>query len=475
VRRLAALSVVAALGLLLATLLTSSAASGLQEPPPPPPTSADVDEPDPRRPEVRFFDPRLIGPGWLRFEGAVDSFSPSNPLEAPVLNAVKVVAGFNHSCVLTDAGGVRCWGDNYFGQLGDGTRTFRMTPVDVVGLTSGVLDISSSHNHTCALTEATGVRCWGYNVHGELGNGSTSNSLVPVDAYGLQSGVAGISAGGFHTCVIMWNGGLKCWGANWHGQVGDDSIHDRYTPVDVVELTSGTIGLTTGKFHTCAVKTNRQVKCWGYNEFGQQGNGSTVDNHIPRKVIGLGDGVRAVYAGGLHTCAWTLEDKIKCWGDNSVGQLGMGGIEMATVPQRVDGLTGLIVDMSLGGFHTCSVTIDGGMKCWGNNWAGQLGNTGTTNSSWPTDVVYLPGWINSAASGDSHTCATTVDGIAVCWGSNGIGQLGIATSGISPDPQNVIGLNGQISDASGGAQHACALTNSGGIQCWGNLLTGSAP
>ena len=463
--KLTVLRAAAALGLLLATFLAATSAFGLEEPPPPPPV---VEEPDPRRPDGAFFDPRLIGPGWLEFEGAIDAFSPRSPLEAPVLNAVKVVAGFNHSCALTDVGGVRCWGDNYFGQLGDGTRTYRTTPVDVVGLTSGVLDISSSHNHTCALTAATGVRCWGYNQHGELGNGSQINSLVPVDVFGLQSGVARISAGGFHTCVTMWNGGLKCWGANWHGQVGDGSIHDRYTPVDVVELTSGTIGLTTGKFHTCAVKENRQVKCWGYNQFGQQGNGSTVDNHIPRKVIGLGEGTREVYAGGLHTCAWTLDDKIKCWGDNSAGQLGVGGIEKSTVPQRVDGLTGLIVGMSLGGLHTCGITIDGGLKCWGNNWGGQLGNTGTTDSSWPTDVVYLPGWINSVSAGDSHTCATSVEGLALCWGSNGIGQLGIAASGLSTEPQDVTNLSGAIASASGGSSHACALTSSGGIQCWGN-------
>jgi alpha-tubulin suppressor-like RCC1 family protein len=237
----------------------------------------------------------------------------------------------------------------------------------------------------------------------------------------------------------------------------------------VVDMSSGTLGLTTGKFHTCAIIQNRNVKCWGYNQFGQQGNGSTADNHIPKKAIALGAGVLSIYAGGLHTCALTMDDKVKCWGDNSEGQLGVGpGIDKSTVPIKVGSLDNIVVGMSLGAFHSCADIINGGLKCWGDNWAGQLGNNTNLDSPWPSDVVNLSEAIYSVAGGDSHTCAATATGKVLCWGSNNIGQLGNAMSAQSLTPVDVVGLGASISKGAAGAMHACVLTAAGGVKCWGN-------
>jgi alpha-tubulin suppressor-like RCC1 family protein len=301
--------------------------------------------------------------------------------------AISVGAG-GHVCALTAQGGVKCWGLNINGQLGNGTTTSSSTPVDVLGLTSGVAAIAAGYLHSCALTIAGAVKCWGINDTGQLGNGTLTNSSTPVDVVGLGSGVAAVDANGAGSCAITSAGGLKCWGANDHGQLGNGTTTNSSTPVDVSGLTSGVIAVNGGGSHTCALVTGGTVMCWGPNQYGELGNGKTTDSSVPVSVVGL-KGVLAVATGGYYqTCALTAAGGVKCWGYNIYGAVGDGTTENRSTPVDVHGLSsGVIAITSHGAEHSCAVLTNGGVKCWGGNESGQLGNGTTVQSLVPVDVV----------------------------------------------------------------------------------------
>jgi hypothetical protein len=186
---------------------------------------------------------------------------------------------------LTSSGGVKCWGWNSDGQLGDGTRNEQHTPSDVIGLSTGVIAIVAKDHHTCAVLNTGGVKCWG--DAGELGNGTIDDHLTPVDMIGLSSGIIGLATGASHTCALTNEGGVKCWGDNYYGELGDGTSQWSIPPVDVLGLSSGITALTAGMFHTCALTIGGGVKCWGWNQKGQLGDGTRTDRHSPVYVVGL--------------------------------------------------------------------------------------------------------------------------------------------------------------------------------------------
>lgn len=248
--------------------------------------------------------------------------------------AASVEVGANFSCVVTTAGGAKCWGDNHVNQIGDGTATTRPSPTDVSGLTSGVAAISAGVYHTCALTTSGGAKCWGLNMYGRVGDGTTTNRTTPVDVTGLTSGVASIVAGQTHTCAVT-TGGAKCWGFNNAGRLGDGTTTNRSTPVDVTGLTSGVASISGGDRQTCAVTTGGGVQCWGFNGYGQLGDGSNTDRSTPVAVDGLTSGVASVSGGSSHTCALTTNGSVKCWGANYNGELGDGTTTNSNEPVDV--------------------------------------------------------------------------------------------------------------------------------------------
>jgi alpha-tubulin suppressor-like RCC1 family protein len=284
--------------------------------------------------------------------------------------------------------------------LGDGTWENKNTPVNVVGLSSGVQDIAAGEGHTCALTMGGGVKCWGDNYEGRLGDGTWEGKNTPVDVAGLGSGVQAITTGFAHTCALTTTG-VKCWGANKYGQVGDGTSGEGNTksmPVDVVGLSSGVKAIAAGGAHTCALTTAGGVKCWGSNSGGQVGHGTSGYGNIsstPVDVVGLGSGMKAIAVGGYHSCALTTGDGVKCWGENLYGQVGDGtsGWDnyIKSTPLEVVGLGSGVQGITGGGFHTCALTSTDGIKCWGGNGAGQLGDGTTEDKSTPTDVVGLGG------------------------------------------------------------------------------------
>lgn len=293
------------------------------------------------------------------------------------------------ACALLDSGGVKCWGTNY-GNLGDGTRIDRFTPVDVVGLDRGVAALSVGGGFACALLDFGDVKCWGYNMNGELADGTTVNvQLTPVDVVGLGRPVVALAASQYHTCAVLDTGGVKCWGYNWGNQFGGGT-RGIFPPVDVDGLDHGVVGLSAGHDYTCAVLDTGGVKCWGANDRGQLGDGTTVNRWAPVDVVGLDHGVVSVTGRIEHTCALLDSGDVKCWGHNTNAQLGDGTLTDRLSPVEVDWGAGAFkaVEITAGGGHTCALLDTGEARCWGANYEGQLGIATTTKLEYHPRQVY---------------------------------------------------------------------------------------
>lgn len=360
-----------------------------------------------------------------------------------------ISVGYYHTCGLTASGGVKCWGYNGSGALGDGTTTDSLIPVDVVTSAvdptplTGVKSISSGIEHTCALTELGKVYCWGYNYDGQLGNGESgdlANSSFPVSVLNLTEGASSISLGSNHTCTLTSLGGVKCWGYNFFGQSGDGSVVDfNPVPVEVKGLTSGVKKLFATKAeNSCALTSSGDLKCWGFNGDGQIGDGTRTDRREPVDVVTLTDKITSLSSGSGHMCALTVSGGVKCWGDNRSGQLGDGTIISSLVPVDVVGLESNVISLFTGWNNNCVVTSSGEIKCWGDNYHGELGNGEIeTNYLIPVKVGDV-GSGTVSISLDDHSCYVTSSGLAKCSGYNYNGQLGNGLTEDSSVPVNVI-------------------------------------
>ena len=383
-----------------------------------------------------------------RLSGVAAPPSSSSSAVVATGNAVAVAAGYNHTCAITRAGGLKCWGSNSHGQLGNGSTVDSSVPIDVSGLASGVIAIAAGYEHTCALTNAGGVKCWGNNLNGDLGDGTTVDSARPVDVQGMTSGITAIAAGSAWMCALTDAGGVKCWGWNQYGELGNNATVDSAVPVDVIGLTSGVQAIAAGGNASCALVGDGLMKCWGYNGYGGLGTGSTANSDTPVDVAGLSGKVIGMGIGDSTTCAILAARTVKCWGFGGQGQLGNGSTTTTTDPQDVSGLTGVAAisggettaPTPLGG-HICALTITGSVKCWGDNRAGQLGIGSKTNgSTTPVDVPGLTSGISAISVRGDRTCALTSDGAILCWGANDRGQLGNGTTTDSTVPMLVSGL-----------------------------------
>ncbi len=378
----------------------------------------------------------------------------------------------SHTCAVTTSSGLKCWGLNDYGEVGDGSTTNRFTPVDVSGLSSGISAVAVGGRHTCALTTAGGVKCWGQNFYGQVGDNTTATRTTPVDVTGLTSGVTAIAAGSYHSCALTSGGGVKCWGFNANGQVGDNTTTNRLTPVDVSGLTSGVQAISAGNTHTCALLTAGGVKCWGGNNFSQLGDGTTTQRLTPVDVTGLTSGVGAIAAGFQYTCARTTVNGVKCWGNNANGQLGDGTTTTRSTAVDVSGLTSGVAAVTAGQMHTCARTTTGGLKCWGANTFGQVGDGTLAQYLTPVDVSGLTSGVSAVAAGYTHTCALTTANSVKCWGDNSLGQLGFGTGTQRATPVNVSGLNSVPNPIGAGQNHTCDLVAGGGVKCWGDNTFG---
>lgn len=410
---------------------------------------------------------------------------PQATADGTQVAAIAVASGNFHTCALTEESGLKCWGSDGGGQLGiDGDLRNHPAPVGVEGLQSGVASVAPGFLHTCALTETGGVKCWGWNSRGQLGmNGVVCSrpdgpplpcSAVPLDVPGMEGGVAAISAGNFHTCILTEEGGVECWGSNSVGQLGDGTTVSRVESAGVAGLAAGVRAIAAGSTHTCALTSAGAVKCWGNNrtyalgaessetcisEFGDPHACSTT----PLDVETLDGGVAALSAQASFACALMEDTSVKCWGQNGNAELGNGTFgDIRRTPMDVCAdalceapLTG-VAAVAAGGLHTCALMENSGIKCWGFGAFGQLGDgdLDINDRTTPVDVcrVYdteamrcletLSGAV-AVAPGFTHTCALMEDGGVKCWGfGGGIGVLGTGefVGDQNPLPLDVAGL-----------------------------------
>jgi alpha-tubulin suppressor-like RCC1 family protein len=370
------------------------------------------------------------------------TFTPNPPTltSTPTLGAGNLSAGWQHTCVVTPDGGVKCWGANEWGQLGDGTKKNRSAPVDVTGLGFQAKSVAAGLYHTCALSIDGHVKCWGGNGNGQLGNGTNNNSLSPVEVAGLDEKVVALAAGASHTCVVTQSRGMVCWGYNDSGQLGDGTTVDSNIPVGVVGLSEGVTAIALGNAgHTCAVTSGGGLKCWGWNAAGQVGDGTKTNRSIPVEVDGLIDVIGAT-AGYSHTCVLTRDGKDLCWGENKYGQLGNGTRQESSSPVESGDIPGKVIQLVAGSIHTCALTEDGRTFCWGGNEWGQLGDGSTTGRLQPVPILSTGAVITAISIGGIHSCGLTAGGDVLCWGGNEAGQLGDGSIDNSNFPVKVIGL-----------------------------------
>lgn len=355
--------------------------------------------------------------------------------------------------------------------------------------------VSSGDNHNCAVSNAT-VKCWGRNASGQLGNDSTIDAVSPVLVTGLSGTPALVSAGGSHTCARLSDRTVWCWGSNNNGQLGDNTTTNSRVPVQVQDISTAT-EISAGGNHTCAVLTNGTVWCWGDNLHGQLGNGTFNDSASPVQVTGL-TAASAVAAGGNHTCTLLTDGTVQCWGSNALEQLGNSVLlpgSRSNVPVDAT-LVSSAVNISAGANHNCvSVTAPNPrVKCWGDNFSGQLGlqwpivftpaPVAVTTSNDPLTVLEINTATSSVAAGLDHSCAVISNNSTVrCWGENSNGQLGNFTLplggspgvGASPTstviPVTVSSIN-SATQVTAGLFHTCARLSSSRVMCWGRNSSG---
>jgi len=316
---------------------------------------------------------------------------PTNVID---LNNVKfVTTGFAHACALLNDGTLKCWGNNLEGQLGQGLFPYleATKPISVPGLTN-VESVAAGASHTCALLQDGSVQCWGNNTSGQLGNPNVSDamSFKPIDV-SLSEKAIQIVATEYSSCALLESGKVQCWGNNFFGQLGNKEKPGKSPSPTNVFGVSNAASISLGSTSACALTTDKTVKCWGDGGAGQLGNGKngyaySADSYKDGAVDVLNlNNVDSITSGYKHNCALLKSGKVNCWGGNLGGQLGNGTKTFSSIPVEVSNLSGVFA-ITAGGLHTCAIA-QSSIQCWGYGLGGQLGNGKAINSLAPTPTA----------------------------------------------------------------------------------------
>jgi alpha-tubulin suppressor-like RCC1 family protein len=352
---------------------------------------------------------------------------------------IEVAAGSDHSCALVESGAVWCWGSNTFGQLGDGSTDSSLMPVQVANLTA-VQQISVGTYHSCALRRNGRVFCWGSNGNGQLGVDSSQigDSLVPILLTGITDATQ-IDVATYHGCLVRATGRVFCWGDNSWGQLGDDTYDSRWRAARVVgSRNANVVQVGTGETFSCLLRETGRVFCWGSNFYAELGDGTIAASPWPVAVAGVA-ATTQLSVGQYHSCALRSSGRIWCWGYNSYGALGNRTTDTRLLPGPVRNITDA-VGVAAGGYFgsSCALRSNGRTMCWGSNISGEAGIGNNTD-----EFLTVPVWLRSMngtrliSVGYGHTCGVKEDGTAWCWGFNGNGQLGDGTQESRSTPVRV--------------------------------------
>lgn len=358
-----------------------------------------------------------------------------------------ISSGFEHVCAIEQNGSVWCWGNDEFGRLGNPAIDLPSNiPIKVAGLDQPAVAVSAGYSHTCAVMQDGSLRCWGSNSSIELGTITTKGefSVYPLKVYSLKQQVLSVSAGQNFTCTLLQDSSVKCWGTNWTGSLGDGTNTGTGFPTST-NLDAKALSLSTAHWHACAILQDGSAQCWGGSENsngkGFLGDGTNKSSNTPVSVKGLPQKALSLSAGGGglsiggHTCTLLQDGSIWCWGSGLVGQLGNGTAGTSALSPVKVKINEPAVSVSSGFSHTCAVMQDASLQCWGSNWYGELGNNlkALSDSYFPIKVQGLNQKVLSVSAGHDFTCTLLADGSAQCWGLNNYGQLGNGTFNTCPN------------------------------------------
>jgi alpha-tubulin suppressor-like RCC1 family protein len=403
--------------------------------------------------KINSMEGRVEGP-WLG-NASANSIYENNQIS--MINAFH-----NHACFVEHQGDLYCWGIGNSGQLGTGSNVNYNYPRESnVNEQTNFSTVSTGAVHSCALNDESELLCWGSRAHYRLGDGSNSGHVEYPREYTSDSDIYGhklasVSAGGAHTCAIKFDTTTWCWGIGNYGQIGDGNIYSSGIMPKQVYFPNNlsAISLTLGYSNSCAIVDTGAIYCWGRNNQGQLGVGNLTDQNYPTKVsLPNGRYALAIEAGDYHVCAILDDYSIKCWGQNTFGQLGNGNIDDKNSPTSVI-LSGLNnpIQISAGGSSTCALFDNGQIKCWGSNYNGELGlgSSGSSNSQQnsPQTLTAISHLDSSQVTvGTNFACALFHDGAPRCWGIGTSGQLGSGVSSSNSVPVLVKDYGERLNDS----------------------------
>ena len=349
------------------------------------------------------------------------------------------------------------WGCNNRGQLGDNTAVSRSSPVSVVGGFTDWCQVSAGTAHTAAVRTNGTIWTWGENGTGRLGDNTAVSRSSPVSVVGGFTDWCQVSASVVHTAAVRTNGTIWAWGCNGNGRLGDNTTVPNSSPVSVVGGFTDWCQVSTGQSHTTAIRTNGTIWSWGYNSCGQLGDNTIVDKSSPVSVVGGFTDWCQVSAGGYHTAAVRSNCTIWTWGCNNCGQLGDNTIVSRSSPVSVVGGFTDWCQVSVGCIHTAAVRTNGTIWAWGYNAFGRLGDGSSLAKSSPVSVVGgFTDWCQVSA-GNAHTAAVRTNGTIWTWGENGTGRLGDNTTTNRSSPVSVVGGFTDWCQVSAGCGHSTAV------------------